>query len=382
MHGNGTRNIPKVINKKMSKKILYLYSDTGGGHRAAANSLMTAVKRIKTIDIDQEAIDVFAQGSSFLNIFARAYAPVIKTAPWFWRFLWFSLNDNRRLRIMEKIANPFILKNIAKIFKEKKPDILVSVHPLVNHLSINAAKLAGLKVPYITVGMDPVDLHKAWISPETDIITVATEEAKQICLKEGLPEEKIKLLGIPIDPRFSDEYNKQEVRRSMNLKESLYTVLVMGGGEGAGNIGEIVSELNRSSLEMQLIVICGRNESLKNKLNEMNMRFPKNIIGFTNEVPSVMSASDIIITKGGPGAIFEALAKDLPMIITSWLPGQEEGNIKFVLSHDIGKVSVDPKKIIPMIEEIKADPHIMENIQKAKKPHAVFDIAKLILEKL
>ena len=366
----------------MNKKILYLYSDTGGGHRAAANSLITAVKRLKGEEVDQEAIDVFAQGSSFLNVFARAYAPVIKYAPWFWRFLWFSLNDDRRLKIMEKIAMPFILNNIARIFKEKQPDVLVSVHPLVNHLSIKAAKKIGLKAPFVTVGMDPVDLHKAWISPETDVITVATEEAKKICLKEGLPENKIKLLGIPIDPRFSDEYNKKDVRRSMNLKENLYTVLVMGGGEGAGNIGEIVSELNKSTLEMQLIVICGRNETLKNKLNSMKMRFPKNIIGFTNEVPSVMSASDIIITKGGPGAIFEALAKDLPMIITSWLPGQEEGNIKFVLSHDIGKVSVDPSKIVPMIEEIRADAHIMGNIQKAKKPHAVFDIAELILEKL
>ncbi len=133
---------------------------------------------------------------------------------------------------------------------------------------------------------------------------------------------------------------------------------------------------------MQLIVICGRNEALKNKLNSMMMRFPKNIIGFTNEVPSVMAASDIIITKGGPGAIFEALARDLPMIITSWLPGQEEGNIKFVLAHDIGKVCTDPTKIIQMIEEIRSDVHIKDNIQKAKKPHAVFDIANLILEQI
>ncbi len=212
-------------------KILYLYSDTGGGHRAAANSLMTAVKRLKGEEIEQEAIDIFAQGSSFLNIFARAYAPVIKYAPWFWRFLWFSLNDNKRLKIMEKIATPFILNSIARIFDEKKPDILVSVHPLVNHLSIKAIKKIGLNIPYITVTMDPVDLHKAWISPETDYITTGTEEAKQICLKEGLPENKIKLLGIPIDPRFSDEHNKKEVRRSMNLKEDLYTVLVMGGGK-------------------------------------------------------------------------------------------------------------------------------------------------------
>jgi 1,2-diacylglycerol 3-beta-galactosyltransferase len=230
--------------------------------------------------------------------------------------------------------------------------------------------------------MDPVDLHKSWISPDTDVMIVATEEARQICLRQGLPDNKIKVLGIPIDPRFSEVHEKQEAKQRLGLKKDLFTVLVMGGGEGAGNIFEIASELNKSALNMQLIVICGRNEALKKKLEGMGLRFPSKIFGFTDEVPAIMDASDIIITKGGPGAIFEALAKDLPMIITSWLPGQEEGNIKFVLAHKIGKVSKDPGKIVHMIEEIKSDPIIRENIKKAKKPHAVFDIAKLILDML
>ncbi len=371
-----------MTNDKLRKKILYLYSDTGGGHRAAANSLMSAVKLLKGDEIEQEAIDVFASGSSFLNIFARAYAPVIRYAPWLWRALWFSLNDKKRLELLEKFASPFILNNIAKMLDEKRPDILVSVHPLVNHLSIKAAKKIGHHVPFVTVGMDPVDLHSSWISPDTDVMVVATEEAKQICLREGLTESKIRILGIPIDPRFSEVHDKRQAKQKLGLKSDAFTVLVMGGGEGAGNIYEIVSELNRSGLEMQLIVICGRNESLKNKLSAMKLRFPANIIGFTNDVPMVMDASDIIITKGGPGAIFEALAKDLPMIITSWLPGQEEGNVKYVLAHGIGKVGTDPSKIVPLIEEIRTDARIKENIKKVKKPQAVFDIAKLILEML
>lgn len=364
----------------MKKKILYLYSDTGGGHRAAAKSLMAAVKHLKDSEVDQEAIDVFAAGSSFLNIFAKAYAPVIRYAPWLWRALWFSLNNDRALKVMEAVASPFILNNIAKIFNAKKPDILVSVHPLVNHISIKAAKKIGHHVPFITVGMDPVDLHKSWVSPDTDVMVVATEEAKQICLREGLPESKIKVLGIPIDPRFSEVRDKREVRQRMGLKSDLFTVLVMGGGEGAGNIYEIASELNKSSLDMQLIVICGRNMALQNKLNAMKLRFPAIIYGFTDEVPSIMDASDMIITKGGPGAVFEALAKDLPMIITSWLPGQEEGNIRYVLAHRIGEICKDAHKIVPAIEQIRANTSIKENIKKAKKPLAVFDIAKLILD--
>ena len=152
-----------MTSDQLRKKILYLYSDTGGGHRAAANALISAVKILKGEEVEQEAIDLFAAGSSFLNIFARMYAPVIRYAPWLWRFLWFNLNDNKRLEILEKVASSFILKNITRIFKDKNPNILVSVHPLVNHLSIKAARKNGKHIPFVTIGMDPVDLHKAWV---------------------------------------------------------------------------------------------------------------------------------------------------------------------------------------------------------------------------
>jgi 1,2-diacylglycerol 3-beta-galactosyltransferase len=361
------------------KKILYLYSDTGGGHRAAAKSLMSAVTRLKGDAVAQDMIDVFASGSSFLNIFAKAYAPLIRVAPWAWRILWFSMNNRVALNIMELVATPLILKKLMKIFEEQKPDVLVSVHPLVNHISIKAVKKMGKRIPFVTVGMDPVDLHKSWISPETDVMVVATEEAKKICIKQGLAESKIRVLGIPIDPRFDERLDKRSVRREFGLDDNKFTVLVMGGGEGAGNIYDIASELNKSSLDMQMIVICGRNESLKSQLESMNKRFPAKIFAFTNEVPKIMDASDMIITKGGPGAIFEALAKELPMIITNWLPGQEEGNIKFVLDHNIGYVGKDPKKIAGLIEKLRSDKQVIENIRKVKKPRAVFDVANLIL---
>lgn len=361
------------------KKILYLFSDTGGGHRAAANALSSAVKRIMGDEIEQSSIDVFAQGSSFLNIFARSYAPMIKYTPWMWRILWFGINNWIALNILQFITTPFIQGKLIRIFKEYKPDVVVSVHPLVNHLSTKALKKAGLNVPFITVGMDPVDLHKSWVCKDTAVMVVATEEAKKICMKEGLPENKIKVLGIPIDPRFSDVGDKNAMKQKYGLDPDVYTVLLMGGGEGAGSIYETVIELNKSDLNMQLIVICGRNESLKKKLEELKLRFKKNIIGFTNDVPLVMDASDIIITKGGPGAIFEAMAKDLPMIITSWLPGQEEGNIKYVEHHGIGRICTDPSKVAEKIKELKGNDKVLENIKKLKRPHAVMDIAHLIL---
>ncbi len=170
----------------MKKKILYLFSDTGGGHRSAANALMKAVEELKKNDAPiQEMVDVFAQCSGFLNIFAKLYAPVIKYSPKMWGMLYHWLNDMKKMQQMEKIARPFIEKELAKLIQNRKPDLIVSIHPLLNHLTIYAMDMAGYKVPLLTVVTDPVSLHRSWVCQDAELIIVATEEAKKQCIEYG-----------------------------------------------------------------------------------------------------------------------------------------------------------------------------------------------------
>lgn len=159
----------------------------------------------------------------------------------------------------------------------------------------------------------------------------------------------------------------------------------MGGGEGAGKIDKILSAIDKSDIQAQLIVICGRNKKLNMKLDKYKEknRLPIVIFGFTEEVPEIMDLCDLVITKGGPGAVYEAIAKDLPMIITSWLPGQEEGNVELVLKEKLGKVEKDYHKIPALIKEMLARKNSIkfrENISQIKNPQAVYEIAKVILK--
>jgi len=366
----------------MKKKILYLFSDTGGGHRSAAQAIIAAVGD----RAEQEMMDVFAQCSGFLNIFARLYAPVIKYSPGMWGLLYYFLDDEKKLEQLEKISRPFILKELTAAIKKKKPEAIVSVHPLVNHLTVEAIKDSGLKIPFIVVITDPVTLHRAWVTPAVDLCIVATEDAKKLAVKYGLPERKLKVVGMPIDPRFArGPQDKEKVRRRDGLDPRLFTVLLMGGGEGAGGMYKIVEEIDRAKLKVQLIVITGRNKKLEEKLKVRapGFSFPIKVYGFTDQVPKIMSQSDLIITKAGPGSIAEALAMNLPIIITSWLPGQEEGNVKFVESQNLGKVTKDPKKVVEIISELMNPVEykkILKNIERARKPHAAFDIASHILK--
>jgi len=368
----------------MKKKILYLFSDTGGGHRSAATAIMKAVGK----RADQEMIDVFAEGSGFLNVFAKLYSPVIKYSPNLWGMLYYFLDDEKKLQQLEKISRPFILKKLTQIIKTKRPDIIVSVHPMVNHLTVQAIKESGSKIPFIVVITDPVTLHRAWITPNVDLCIVATDQAKKYAVQYGMPPKKIRVIGMPIHPKFAiGPKNKEKLRKKDGLDPKTFTILLMGGGEGAGGMYQIIKEIDRSGLKVQLIVIAGRNKKLEQKLlaESDRMSIKMKVYGFTDQVPDIMSASDLIITKAGPGTIAEALAMNLPIIITSWLPGQEEGNVKFVEQSKVGFITKDPKKVVEIISRLKNSQGlkmISKNIKKARKPHAAIDIADNIIKYL
>ncbi|MBU1026278.1 MAG: hypothetical protein KKA31_00940, partial [Candidatus Margulisbacteria bacterium] len=106
----------------MKKKILYLYSDTGGGHRSAATAIMRAVEHVHKDKYHQEMIDVFASCSGFLNIFAKLYGPVIKYYPKMWGQLYYWLDDEKKLERLEKMSGPFILEELTKLIQNKIPD--------------------------------------------------------------------------------------------------------------------------------------------------------------------------------------------------------------------------------------------------------------------
>ena len=368
----------------MKKKILYLYSDTGGGHRSAATAITHAVEHLYKDKYAQEMIDVFATCSGFLNIFAKLYGPVIKFYPKMWGQLYYWLDDEKKLETLEKMAGPFILKELTELINQKLPNVIVSVHPMINHLTARAIKESGKKIPFVMVVTDPVTLHRAWVTPGVDLCIVATPEARELALKYGMPANRVKVIGMPIDPKFFlKDKEKEEARKKDKLKPKTFTILMMGGGEGAGKMYEIIKELSAQKLKVQLIVIAGRNKSLETKLKQNKSKFnlPIRVYGFTDQVHEIMAESDLIITKAGPGTIAEAMAMGLPIIITSWIPGQEEGNVEFVVRENVGRVSKDPARVVEIVKELMSTNEFQElkkNIERVSRPKAAVEIANEI----
>ncbi|MFH1286748.1 MAG: glycosyltransferase [Candidatus Magasanikbacteria bacterium] len=365
------------------KKILYLFSDTGGGHRAAANALISGVEEIAEKKVHQKMIDVFAECSDFLGAISKLYGPIIKFTPVVWGKIFSQFNSEGRIDKLIKAARPFLLKDLSKTIQSYNPDIIVSVHPLLNHIAVEARKKIGLHIPIVTVVMDPITVHKSWICPDIDLLIVATDEARETAIEFGMAKEKIRQIGIPIDPRFYEKGDKKAIRKNMKLNPDLFTILLMGGGEGAGSLFDFAKSIDSADLAAQLIVVCGKNEKVKKELEDASLSIPHKILGFSNNIPDIMDASDLIVTKAGPGAIAEAITKELPIIIISWVPGQEDGNVDFVRNRKIGFVEQDPDEAASRIKKLLDDrtfDMIKGEVRKAATPNTTTKIAKEILD--
>jgi UDP-N-acetylglucosamine:LPS N-acetylglucosamine transferase len=379
--------LKKIIKKK---RILFLFSNTGSGHLVSAHAIQKELEQQNQYDYEFKNIDFVGENSKFWNIFAVGYTPMIRYVPFVWGLLYKILMPDISLFFLEKSAALCISKGLEKDLKDFDPHLIVSVHPLVNHLITTILRKKKLDIPFVVVVTDPVTFHKSWlgckryirIADKTSAAIVATKEGYERALNFGFPKEKLNLIGLPVRPEFYA--NKVPVRQNKK-----FTVLIMGGGEGAGKIYHILQALLRNKFSGRVIVICGNNDRLKNRLEKMRKKYESIdliVKGYCPNIKNYMDESNILVTKAGPGTIAEAMSRELPIIVFYCVPGQEIGNADFIKTRNIGYVIKSPKlialKIVELIEKPEELEKIRLNIRSIKPLGATKDIVKKISEYL
>lgn len=324
-------------NKNNKKKILILMSDTGGGHRASAQALDQAIQEQYPGKIDVQIMDIWTEYAAWpYNNFVPMYRYLAKH-PLLWRGMYgYGLFPPTK-KWTEFDSKRTCYKNFRKAIESADPDFVVSVHPLCQLMPISIVKEMNKKrqsdkprIPFVTVVTDLGSAHSTWFDKRADAVFVPSEAVRDIALKCGMPSSKILMKGLPIRPSFwKASLPKTKVRKILGLPEKTKTVLLMGGGDGVGGIDKIASQLTNQlkklNFNSQLIVICGHNkkvsESLLKKLKP-DEHLKICVKGFVDNIDEFMTASDCLITKAGPGTIAESMIRGLPMVISSYLPGQ------------------------------------------------------------
>lgn len=389
------------------RTILFLIADTGAGHRSAANAISNAIKIIA--EQEQEAwhthhhtavpppayrieiVDVFEEYSRFpLREAVKLYGPTIRYNPKLFGEFFHRSNREDTVLAVNSLATPLILNGLLRLFTTVQPDVIVSIHPMLNHVTVRALQELGMHIPFLTVVTDLVSVHYAWFAPCVDTYIVPTEQARQLYLKRGLGADRVRMLGMPIDPKFTRPTdNKEVLQRKFGLIPGLPVILLVGGGDGAGGLQQAVRAISQARLPVQLMVVTGRNRRLYANLqsHRSKLRVPAKIFGFVHNMPELMHASDVIITKAGPGTICEALACNLPVILSGYVPGQEEGNVEYVTSNDVGVLALDSRTLIDALRRIikpgsQEMRRWLEHARRISRPGASFDIARCVLSYL
>lgn len=357
----------------MTKRVLLLISDTGGGHRSAANAITAALDEIELTPDGAELVlehrieDVAAHCTFPLSQLGPAYSAALRFAPPIYGALYHVSNGRRRFRGMVRCLEPLYRERLKHLFLEYKPDVIVSVHPLLNFAALRARDDAGINhVPIITVITDLGKVHESWLAPEVDAVVVPASEVYARALSRGIPKERVHQLGHPVHPKFEDvSETKAELRKQLGLPQEKIIALLMAGGEGGGKLLPTTLALAKSDLPLHLVVITGRNKSLRQKLTELSpsLATPMTVLGYCNNVPQLMRAADLLVTKAGPGAIAEASVAEVPVVVYDFIPGQERGNLEYVRTNGIGVVALTTSDVVRSVRRIVSNQERLQSMR-------------------
>jgi len=329
------------------KRILLLSEGFGKGHTQAAHALSVELRQSSS-----EMITRVIELGAFLHptiapwIFS-AYRRTVTSQPKLYGMLYRNQYHKKLNRVAGLALHRLFYSQTKSVIEQLKPDIIVCTHPFPS-IIVSRLKRAGLSIPLFTVITD-YDVHGTWIDPSVDKYLVSTPEVRQHLLNRGVPDAHVEVTGIPVHPNFRQEHSKEQIRREFGLK-AMPTVMVMGGGWGVFKKEEkdrLLSYIAKWSERIQLLICLGTNEKARKQLQEEEaFRHPNvHLIGFTREIDKLMDIADLLITKPGGMTCTEAMAKGIPMLFYSPIPGQEEKNCEYFQEQGYGQMITSPEMI-------------------------------------
>lgn len=344
-------------------KILIISSDTGGGHRSAAKTLADGLEKfwhgeslvVRTMKAIEESHHVTEK-------LVRVYNWLLRNKQGWMKYLYWAVNRFRPEQhefFMKRCIGP-----LKASFEKWCPHVVVSVHPLTQHVFGRILRELNLsdQIPLVTVVTDPCyGFWKGWACDDVSLYLVANDEAKRQLMDYGVSESRIKISGMPVDPKFCevDEKVAQEARSAYGLDPDKFTVFVNAGWIGGGNIPAIFKELVRGELDVQAIFLAGKNEDLKREAEEIakSAKFPVKVIGYSDEIEKLMQSANVMISKLGGLTTFEALACRLPIIADTTTPPmpQEAGTVRMLSQKGAGILLDKPKDIVSLVRSLSTD---------------------------
>lgn len=341
-------------------KILIISSDTGGGHRSAAVAIADGLDKFwKGESFAVRTIKAVEESHHITEKLVKVYNWVLRNRQHWMKYIYWVMNKVRPET--REFFHRRCVGYVREIFEKWCPHIVVSVHPLTQHIFARILKELNLaeQIPLVTVVTDPCyGFWKGWACNDVSLYLVANEDARRQLIDYGILPEKIKISGMPVHPKFHevDEKVAQKARQAFGLNPDKFTVFVNAGWIGGGNIPQIFRELARGELDVQAIFLAGKNEELRLEAEEIakTAKFPIKVIGYSDEIEKIMQSANVMISKLGGLTTFEALACRLPIIADATTPPmpQEAGTVNLISKNGAGILLEKPADIVLTVRNL------------------------------
>jgi 1,2-diacylglycerol 3-beta-galactosyltransferase len=360
-------------------RILILYSDTGGGHRSAAEAIAEAFEAVYGGLYRPVLVDGLKDYTPRPLRDLPALYPDMVRIPAAWGFGYRLLNGRRRSAVISRAVWRYAQRSSQRLVEQHQPDLVLSVHPLLHSALIDHRQRG--QIPFITVVTDLVSVHSLWYQSQCDLCLVATEPARRRALEAGLKAEQVRVVGLPVSLGHSQKKgDPSSLLRQLGWPEDVPMVLLMGGGEGMGPLYHTVQALANLPHRLGLAVVTGRNRALKNKIEREHWPVPVYSYGFERRLPMMMRAATLLVTKAGPGTITESINAGLPMVLVDKLPGQEDGNVTYVVDHAVGEWAPGPERAARAVASYLTQPERLRSASltcsKIARPDAAIQIVR------
>jgi processive 1,2-diacylglycerol beta-glucosyltransferase len=371
-------------------KILIISSDTGGGHRSAAQAIADGLQKFWTGEsFAVRTIKAVEESHHITEKLVNVYNWVLRNKQHWMKYIYWVMNKIRPET--REFFHRRCVGYVRDIFEKWCPHIVVSVHPLTQHIFARILKELNLadSVPLVTVVTDPCyGFWKGWACDDVSLYLVANDEARRQLIDYGIAPEKIKISGMPVHPKFHevDEKVAQKARTAFGLNPDKFTVFVNAGWIGGGNIPQIFRELVRGELDVQAIFLAGKNEELRLEAEEIakTAKFPVKVIGYSDEIEKIMQSANVMVSKLGGLTTFEALACRLPIIADATTPPmpQEAGTVNMIADKGAGILLEKPSDIVLTVRNLVNNSEKYAQMKAATVNLAIPNSTQKIIEEI
>jgi len=371
------------------KRVAILTLSIGSGHVRASNAVEHALCHGGE-HIDARVMDAIELSQFwFRGVYVRPYWWMLRCAPRLWQGLFLRRNQKRHRATAPHWVFRHGCARLLRQLKQFSPHLVIATEIAAAEIAALGKREGWFNAPVLAVHTD-YHSEPPWVQAEVDFYCVGTEEAKYELISWGISPHRILVSGVPIDPAFSVLFDKSEIRRSLGLSPRGPVVLVMGGGMGPMPMDEIVRQLELSRLPLQVLAVCGHNEEIKARLEKLRARMALQlqVFGWTENIPELMAAADLLVTKPGGLTAAESLASGLPLLLTNPIPGPEERHVALLARKGlalVAKTSADvPKLAAQLLANPEARAEMARHARDAARPgaaDAVAQVSRALLER-